>query len=76
MKKCNVFTIIGIVFTVVAALAGAAYAVYALVCRKRLCCEETYEFDCDGCDEDCSECPMGCDEEEAEEESAEDDEEE
>ena len=65
MKKCNVFTIIGIVFTVVAALAGAAYAVYALVCRKRLCCEETYEFDCDGCDE-----------EEAEEESAEDDEEE
>lgn len=64
MKKCNVFTVIGVVVAVLAALAGAAYAVYALVYRKRLCCEETYEFDCDGCDEDCSACPMGFDDEE------------
>ena len=59
MKKTNVFTIIGVVVTVVLALAGAAYAVYRFVYKKRLCpAGEAFEFDCETCEaENCDDCP-------------------
>ena len=60
MKKTNVFTIIGIVVAVVLALAGATYAIYRFVYKKRLSAvSEDFDFDCEGCDaEDCSDCPL------------------
>lgn len=60
MKKTNIFTIIGIVVAVVIALAGASYAIYRFVYKKRLQdCGEDFDFECEGCEaEDCSDCPL------------------
>ncbi len=60
MKKTNVFTIIGIVVAVVLALAGAAYAIYRFVYKKRLATAgESFEFGCEDCkQENCDECPL------------------
>lgn len=68
MKKTNVFTIIGIVVAVTLALAGAAYAIYRFVYKKRLAAAgETFEFGCEGCEEEnCDDCPLGKTEDEPE----------
>ena len=61
-KDTNIFTVIGIIVASLAAAAGIAVAVYHFVIRKRCLCDgDCYDFDCDGCDEDCSECPIGAD---------------
>ncbi len=56
-KSCNVFTVIGIVVTALAAIAGVAYAVYYFLERKNCLCDDYFEFDCEDCNEDCDECP-------------------
>ena len=69
-KKCvNIFTVIGIIVAVVAAMAGIAYLVYRFVYQNRIASSECYEFDCSDCTaEDCECCPLTEieDEEEAE----------
>ncbi len=58
MKKTNVFTVIGIIVSVVAAVAGIAYAVYYFINKRCCLCDgDCYEFDCTDCDEDCCDCP-------------------
>lgn len=77
MKKTNIFTVIGVIITVAAAVGGIAYGVYRLLLAKGyLCdCNECYEFDCEDCDaDDCTSCPMcedDCDCADAEDEIAE-----
>ncbi len=60
MKKTNIFTVIGVIVTVAAAVGGIAYGVYRLLQAKGCLCEDDcYEFDCEGCDaDDCSACRL------------------
>lgn len=58
-SKCNLFAVIGIAVSVVAAMAGIAYLVYRLVNKNCVDSDDCYEFNCEDCDcDDCSECPV------------------
>ncbi len=58
-SKSEIFTIIGIIVTAVAVIAGIAYAVYRFMNKRALEAAECYEFDCGDCTSgDCNNCPV------------------
>ncbi len=59
-SKGEIFTIVGIIVTAVAVIAGIAYLVYRYMNKRALeKAGECYEFDCGDCTSgDCENCPV------------------